>query len=114
LPPEHSLLLRVLWATRLFFKTQLIDFQFFSKNIAAPISIKKGQLFDHSSSLFSSDVPHRTQKDGSTDQKLPAFLIGNRWLSFYFFKKQKHDTRPQPKFIFTTKISLLRATPGFI
>jgi hypothetical protein len=57
----------------------------FCKNLAAHVFTKKGQLFGHSSPLFSSDVPHRTQKDGSTDQKLPAFLIENRWLSFYYF-----------------------------
>jgi type IX secretion system PorP/SprF family membrane protein len=58
-------------------------FYSFCKNLAAPIFIKKGQFFGHSSPLFSSDVPHRTQKDGSTDQKLSAFLIENRWLSSY-------------------------------
>jgi hypothetical protein len=32
------------------------------KNLAAPISAQKGQLFDHTSAIFSSDALHRTQK----------------------------------------------------
>jgi hypothetical protein len=52
------------------------------KNLAHSYFGQKRSIFSHTSPFFSSDALHRTQKSGSSDQKLPTFLTRNRWAKF--------------------------------
>lgn len=81
---------------------------FISKNLAAPILVKKGQIFCPTSPLFEPDALHRLQKVGSLDIKTACFFA-SKPLAKFLQLLEKNGLQNEPTVAHATRFNYFGA-----